>query len=561
MKLLSFLIKYAPGSVALAVVFGVISGASNAAMLALFNAVLRGSGVWRPMLLWWFIALCVFLPLTRYASEMLLTRLSQDALMNLRMRLCRQILSAQLRHLEELGAHRLLTVLADDVPIITGTLVGFPLLCINIAVAIGGLVYLGLLSWVMLLAVLGLMVIGIITYQLPIIRAMRVLRLAREDADDLYGHFRSLTLGTKELKLHRSRREAFLTKVLQETATSLRRHNIAGMSVYTAAASWGQSLVFVVVGLVLFVLPMIEQTDTLTLSGYTITLLYLMTPLQVIMNSIPTLGRASISLQSVEKIGLELASKGSEGDLPADAKALPEFQSLELRGVTHVYRREGEKENFVMGPIDLTLHSGELLFLVGGNGSGKTTLAKLLIGLYVPEEGEVRLNGREITEENREQFRQYFTVVFSDFHLFESLLGLEGPELDERAREYIAQLKLTHKIEVKDGALSTLDLSQGQRKRLALLTAYLEDRSVYLFDEWAADQDPLFKEVFYYQLLPELKAKGKTIIVISHDDHYYQVADRIVKLEYGKIEYDSAAAPLDPAVLEGQPLAAIAGQT
>jgi putative ATP-binding cassette transporter len=332
------------------------------------------------------------------------------------------------------------------------------------------------------------------------------------------------------------------------------------MSVYTAAASWGQSLVFVVIGLVLFVLPSIEHTDTLALSGYTITLLYLMTPLQVIMNTVPTLGRASISLQSVEKIGLELAAKGSEGDVPV-ADALPEFRSLELRGVTHVYRREGEKENFVMGPIDLTLRTGELLFLVGGNGSGKTTLAKLLVGLYVPEEGEVRLNGRQVTDESREQFRQYFTVVFSDFHLFESLLGLEGPELDERAREYIAQLKLTHKIEVKDGALSTLDLSQGQRKRLALLTAYLEDRPVYLFDEWAADQDPLFKEVFYYQLLPELKARGKTIIVISHDDHYYHVADRILKLEYGKIDYDSAADSLEPAVLEGQPLAAIASQT
>ena len=560
MKLLSFLIKYAPGSVALAVVFGVISGASNAGMLALFNAVLRGNGVSRTTLLWWFIALCVFLPLTRYASEMLLTRLSQDALMSLRMRLCRQILAAPLRHLEELGAHRLLTVLADDVPTITGTLVAFPLLCINIAVAIGGLVYLGLLSWVMLLAVLGLMVVGIVTYQLPVLKAMRVLRLAREEADNLYGHFRSLTLGTKELKLHRKRREAFITQVLQGTATSLRRHNIAGMSVYTAAASWGQSLVFVVIGLVLFVLPSIEHADTLALSGYTITLLYLMTPLQVIMNTVPTLGRASISLQSVEKIGLELAAKGSE-DVSAVANVLPEFRSLELRGVTHVYRREGEKENFVMGPIDLTLRSGELLFLVGGNGSGKTTLAKLLVGLYVPEDGEVRLNGRRITDEDREQFRQYFTVVFSDFHLFESLLGLEGPELDERAREYIAQLKLTHKIEVKDGALSTLDLSQGQRKRLALLTAYLEDRAVYLFDEWAADQDPLFKEVFYYQLLPELKAKGKTIIVISHDDHYYHVADRIVKLEYGKIDYDSAAEPLEPAVLEGQPLAAIASQT
>src|SRR5687768_17486142 len=347
MKLLSFLVKYAPGSVVLAVVFGVISGASNAAMLALFNAVLRGGGISRTTLIWSFIALCVFLPLTRYASEMLLTRLAQDALFSLRMRLCRQILAAPLRHLEELGAHRLLTTLADDVPVITGTLVVFPLLCINISVAIGGLVYLGLLSWVMLLGVLGFMVLGIITYQLPIIRAMRALGRAREEADNLYGHFTSLTLGTKELKLHRSRREAFITKELQETAASLRRYNLTGMKVYTAAASWGQSLVFVVIGLVLFVLPTIEQTDTLALTGYTITLLYLMTPLQVIMNTIPTLGRASIALQKVEQIGLELAAKGSEDDASAVAEVLPEFRSLELRGVTHVYRREGEKENFV----------------------------------------------------------------------------------------------------------------------------------------------------------------------------------------------------------------------
>jgi putative pyoverdin transport system ATP-binding/permease protein len=552
MKLISFLIKYAPGSVVLAVVAGVISGASNAALLALFNAVLRGGGYSRTTLAWCFVALCVFLPLTRYASEMLLTRLAQDALFELRMRLCRQILSAPLRHLEELGAHRLLTTLADDVPVITGTLVVFPLLCINIAVAVGGLVYLGLLSWVTLLAVLGFMALGIVTYQLPIIRAMRALGRAREEADNLYGHFRSLTLGTKELKLHRSRRDAFIDKVLRETAASFRKHNVAGMSVYTAAASWGQTLVFVVIGLVLFVLPAVEQTDTLALTGYTITLLYLMTPLQVIMNTIPTLGRASIALHKVEQIGLELAARGTEGDAPIAAEAMPGFRSLELRGVTHIYRREGEKENFVMGPIDLTLHAGELLFLVGGNGSGKTTLAKLLVGLYIPEEGELLLNGRPVTDENRELFRQHFAVVFSDFHLFESLLGLDGPKLDERAREYLAQLKLTHKVEVKDGALSTLDLSQGQRKRLALLTAYLEDRPVYLFDEWAADQDPLFKEVFYYQLLPELKARGKTIVVISHDDHYYHVADRIVKLEYGKVDYESTPVTLEPAVLEGR---------
>jgi putative ATP-binding cassette transporter len=552
MKLISFLLKYSPVSVTLAVVIGLISGVSNAALLALFNVALRGgdSSISRKTLIWCFVALCIFLPLTRYISEMLLTRLAQDALFNLRMRLCRQILDAPLRHLEELGAPRLMTALADDVPVITGTLVVFPLLCINIAVAVSGLIYLGILSWVMLLAVLGFMVIGIISYQLPIIKAMRSLALARDDADHLFTHFRDLTQGTKELKLHSRRREAFMTRVLQATAASLRKHNIAGMGIYTAAASWGQTLVFVVIGLVLFVLPGVQHTDAQSLTGYTITLLYLMTPLQVIMNTIPTLGRASIALQKVEQLGLELTAQGTEGDAAAPPEQLPPFERMDLVGVTHVYHREGEKENFTLGPIDITLNAGELVFLVGGNGSGKTTLAKLIIGLYIPEGGELRLNGKSVTDENRELFRQHFSVVFSDFHLFEILLGLDSRELDEQARHYLAQLQLTHKVEVKEGVLSTLELSQGQRKRLALLTAYLEDRPIYLFDEWAADQDPLFKEIFYYQLLPELKARGKTVVVISHDDHYYQVADRIIKLDYGKIDYESTVAELTPAVIE-----------
>ena len=192
----------------------------------------------------------------------------------------------------------------------------------------------------------------------------------------------------------------------------------------------------------------------------------------------------------------------------------------------------------MLGPINMQIEAGEILFLTGGNGSGKTTLAKLILGLYAPETGQVKLNGEDITDENRESYRQYFSVVFTDFYLFDSLIGLDQTDLDERAQKYLSMLQLDKVVEVKDGKLSTIRLSQGQRKRLALLTAYLEDRPIYLFDEWAADQDPLFKEVFYYQLLPELKSRGKTVIAISHDDHYYHVADRVVKLDYGQIEYD-----------------------
>src|SRR5262249_38718163 len=169
--------------------------------------------------------------------------------------------------------------------------------------------------------------------------------------------------------------------------------------------------------------------------------------------------------------------------------------TLELAGVTHQYHNEREGRGFTLGPIDLALRPGELVYVIGGNGSGKTTLAKLLIGLYVPEAGAVRLDKEPITAANRESYRQMFSVVFNAFYLFESLLGLVAPDLDQQARDYLARLQLERDVEIRDGKLSTTDLSKGQRKRLALLTAYLEDRPIYVFDEWAADQDPVFKAI------------------------------------------------------------------
>ncbi|MGH7968533.1 MAG: cyclic peptide export ABC transporter, partial [Limisphaerales bacterium] len=235
------------------------------------------------------------------------------------------------------------------------------------------------------------------------------------------------------------------------------------------------------------------------------------------------------------------------------AESVASFERLDLKSVLHSYHVEQDDTQFVLGPVSLTFRPGELVFLVGGNGSGKSTLAKIIAGLYIPEAGEMRLDGKLVTDANRDEYRQLFSAVFSDFYLFEHLLGLERPDLDAQARGYLEQLHLNHKVRIRNGALSTTSVSQGQRKRLALLTAYLEDRPFYLFDEWAADQDPHFKSVFYTQLLPELKARGKTVLVISHDDRYFHVADRILKLDYGKLVsspspehngHDSFTAPL-----------------
>jgi putative ATP-binding cassette transporter len=525
--------------VLLAVLTGVISGISSTGLLALISVALKGKSLSASALMLAFVGLCIVVALSRIASELLLSRIGQRAMFELRLSLCQQVLSVPLRRLEEIGMHRVLTALSDDVPAITNAVATIPVLCINTAIVVGCLIYLGFLSWIALPAMMIFLMMGIATYQLAVIRGMRYFKSARTDGDSLFRHFQSLTGGIKELKLNRRRREAFTADVLKPTASSFQRHNILGQAIYTVAASWGQLLSFIVIGLLIFVLPVFINVSEQVLTGYTLALLFMTTPLQGIMLSAPNLGRANVALNNVEELGLQLSSQSTEVDERALIQLQAHWRSFELINVSHQYKQEGHEHNFVLGPINLQYVPGEIVFLTGGNGSGKTTFAKVLAGLYAPETGEIRLDGQPVTDQNRVDFRELFSTVFSVFHLFDSLLGLGGPKLDDRAQEYLVQLQLNHKVEIKGGKLSTTELSQGQRKRLALLTAFLEDRPIYLFDEWAADQDPMFKKFFYFDLLQELKSRGKTVFVISHDDSYYDVGDRLLKFENGQLVSDS----------------------
>ena len=538
MKLINFFLNYSRRNVILALLAGFVSGICNIGILALITASFRKEGQSLRGLMWAFAAMCIVLPVSRFISEVLLNALGQDALFTLRLRLSRQILAAPLQHLEELGSHRLLATLTEDVLTITNTLLLIPLMCINAIVVIGSIAYLGWLSWKILLVVLAVTSVGIVAYQVCINQADRALRIAREQGDYLIKNFQELTGGIKELKLNMHRRESFLEKVLQATANSMRLHNIGGMKIYSAAASGGQMLLFIAIGLVLFVFPHTDVAGRATLIGYALALLYMMTPLQMIMNTLPVIGRANIALDALEKLGLSLEARTPEPALRT-MPSVPLWKNLRLVEVKHSYKSDVDDSSFSIGPFNLEFASGEMVFLVGGNGSGKTSFAKVLSGLYMPGSGVIKLDNTAISLESQDLYRQQFAVVFSDFHLFESLLGLEAPDLDARAADYLVRLHLDQKVKVKDGALSTTNLSQGQRKRLALLNAYLEDRPVYIFDEWAADQDPFFKDVFYTQILPEMRQRGKTIFVISHDDRYYHIADRIIKLEYGKIISDT----------------------
>jgi putative ATP-binding cassette transporter len=534
MKTFKLLLRSSTSASCLAVLMGLQSGVSSTALLAVISTVLA-QGRSTQALLWSFLGLCLLVPATRIASELFLIYLGQETILRLRMDLSRRVLAVPLRRLEELGPHRLLSTLSEDIAAIGNAVSLLPNICINVAMFVGGLVYLCWLSWQIFVVVVILAAVAILGYQLPLVRANELFRRARNLHDDLYDHLRSLTGGLKELKLHNQRREAFLSDELGTTAASFRRHNIAGMRIYTLASSWGQLLVFAIIGCLMFLVPQLLDVQSRVLTGYVLTLLYLMNPLQMALNSLATLTRANVALAKVESLGIDLSSGVRDSEAQAEAAREPSWSRIDLADATHAYRREQEEGEFVLGPINLTLRPGELVFIAGGNGSGKTTLAKLITGLYAPDRGEVLLDGRPVTDESRDAYRQRFSVVFSDFHLFRSLLGLEGGDLDAQARYFLTQLRLETKLQIEGGRFSTTELSQGQRKRLALLTAYLEDRPIYLFDEWAADQDPIFKKVFYRQILPALKARGKTAVVISHDDHYYDAADRLIKLDNGKV--------------------------
>ncbi len=548
MKLVALLLRSSLGTVSLAVLSGIVAGVSNTGLLIIINSVLSDSNSRREALAWSFALLCLAMLVSRAASWIFLVQLAHRVTFKLRLELSARILAAPLQHLEKLGAPQLLATLTDDVAVIASALTATPMLIVHLVVIASCLGYLGWLSLPALLGVIGFLTFGVLCYQLPMSRALIYLSAGRRELDALFSHFRALIEGNKELKLHRERREAFFHDQLEHTALAFRRKATAGDAVYAVTASFGHLLIFILIGLLIFALPVLQPTDTATTIGYSLIILYLLPPLEVLMSALPTLGRANVALQKIEAMGLSLVAERAETSVSL-ATERPKssddgFQQLTLQGVTHAYQSE-DGDGFKLGPVNLNFRPAELVFLVGGNGSGKTTLAKLLTGLYAPDEGTVYLDGEKITDDTRDKYRQLFATVFSDFYLFESLLGLQSGALDDQALHYLQRLQLDRKVKVIDGVLSTTDLSHGQRKRLALLTAYLEDRSFYVFDEWAADQDPLFKEIFYRRLLPELKARGKTVVVISHDDRYFHLADRVLKLNEGKMEEEVSLSLLE----------------
>ncbi|KAF0809366.1 pyoverdine synthetase E, pdvE [Alcanivorax sp. S71-1-4] len=539
--MLALLLRQSRRRMLVAVIASVLSGLCGVLLVAQINSALSADQAARTQLAWTFAALAVGMMVTRALAAMMSEQLGQYALARLRHEIAARVMAADFRQVEQLGSARVQSALAEHSTNVAQFFVSVPAILNNAVVVLACLVYMALLSWQVLLAAVVVIGLGSLGYHLAHLKALGHLSTASVAQDGLFGYFRALTDGAKELRLHRDKRQRFLDDVLGQSIESVRHARATGMSIFVASASWGNFLIYAFIGLVLFVLVGDVPDRARIMTGFALIFVYMVTPLEVLLMNIPRANLARVSAARIEEITADIGA-----ETPAGRAVPAQFRRLSLQGVRHRYYHEQSDEFFELGPIDLVFRPGTVTFLIGGNGSGKTTLAKLLAGLYTPEEGTICLDGEPVTEKSRDDYRQLFSAVFSDFHLFDRLLEAPGTASDEAGNRLLARLHLQHKVQVRDGAFTTQALSQGQRKRLALVVACLEDRPFLIFDEWAADQDPVFKEVFYHEVLPALREQGKAVLVISHDDRYFDAGDRLLRLDSGRLSPLPAAPAARP---------------
>jgi putative ATP-binding cassette transporter len=521
--------------VCISIVLGMIGGLSVTILLATINNALHApDGLTRTVVMV-FAGLCLLALLSSILSDIGTNYVGQHIIARLRKELGEKVLSAPIDQIERYRSHRLIPVLTHDVDTISDFAFAFAPLAISLTVTLGCLGYLAMLSWPMFLMMLVAIAIGTTVQAIARSRGIRGFHEARDAEDELQKHYNAIAEGAKELRIHRPRRQRMYVSGIQATAERICDTQIRSINTFVIAKTFGSMLFFVVIGLALALQSFWPSTNNTVMSGFVLVLLYMKGPLEHLVGTLPIVSRAQIAFRRIAELSEQFSSPEPHLLLQDAGRKAGAVHSLELNNVRYAFPAVAGGEPFRLGPVNLRIDQGEIVFIVGENGCGKTTLIKLLLGLYSPQEGEIRVNGESITAENRDEYRQNFTTIFADYYLFGDLVQGDQSVPDD-ANRYLERLEIAHKVSVVDGAFTTTDLSTGQRKRLALVNAWLEERPVLVFDEWAADQDPTFRRIFYTELLPDLKRLGKTIIVISHDDRYFDVADQLIRMEAGRVK-------------------------
>lgn len=525
---------------------GMTASAATVALLALINRVLAGNESMTAGVLWHFLGLCAAALVMEALSSMLASRTGQRLVAALRRDLARKILSAPIDALERYRSHRLMPVLTEDVDMIAYVLSSeLANLLISIVTAIGCLSYLAWLSPSLFGMLFLALVLGTAMQLFAQARGIEGFDRARDQEEYLHKAYRGVSDGAKELRLHRGRRLFMFNARIRAATERIQAINSKAFDTYALAGAYGSALYFLLIALLLG-WAAFQGIERSVLSGFVLIVLYLKGPIDHLLGTIPNAGQAIVAFRRITDLSTRF--RNPEPDLLPDPLTSNQQQenprlksTIELKGVCYEFpATEENARGFALGPLDLVLKKGELVFVVGENGSGKTSFIKLLLGLYAPQRGEIRVDGVTVTPATRDDYRQLFSTVFSDFFLFEELMpaSIDGDPHISSVSTWLERLGIAHKVAIRNGAFSTLDLSTGQRKRLALIHAYIEGRDVLVFDEWAADQDPGFRHLFYTELLPALRRQGHLLVVISHDDRYFDRADRIVRLAGGRVIED-----------------------
>lgn len=520
--------------VALAVVAGLINGFAISVAIGTAKRIEPGSLHFRELLLFSFCLLLFWFSKKHVLNRT--TSIVEGIVRDVRVRMIRKLRNAPLLTFEGMDRGRIYAVLSSDaigLSYSAGAIINAASSVVMLLFAIG---YIGFLSVTALLITVALIVGAVYFYMLESKNVEKEMRAATQKENEFFDNLNGLLNGFKEFKLNRAKSEDFFGEELQSLVSSTAALRVSAGRAMNKGVLIGQVFLFVAIGGVLFLLPNIAPEDVKVIVPVIAVVLFVAGPIGDVVVAIPALAKAQASIGNLRSLENEIDSKQSELEvLAAQAEVRSEaFESFACEQFAFKYPARGTRP-FSVQPFTFRLKRGEIVFVVGGNGSGKSTLLKLITGLYTPMQGDRYLNGNLVTEGTLCTYRNLFGPIFSDFHLFQRVLGFR--EHDRATVDRLLQrMELSGITDLKEGRVTNLNLSTGQKKRLALILAYLDDKPVYVFDEWAADQDPVFRRFFYETLLKEMKAHGKAVIAATHDDHYFHVADRVLRMEYGKVE-------------------------
>lgn len=513
-----------------------LSGLANAAVLAVVNVALRTKSPGFDLFLL-FLAACGLFALSLNYCVTKLSTLVETTLHKIRLRIADKIRKAELESLEQIGTAEIYERLTQETTVISQAAwpvaLGIQSALLMVFVAL----YILQQSAVSFLIILALYGGGAFVFHNNNLRVKQFMRDAAALQMSLFDRLNDLLHGFKELRL-RALRSVAVYKDYEALSSSLHRDMVRIHVLNKNNYVFGNFNMFAVLAAVVFVLPQFFTDYTQVMYNLNAAILFMFGVLGSLLWALPYYGRANLAAEHIFDLEGKLEQKLKRTpDEETDDPWHGQFQELRADDLQFQYSAETDQTPFSVGPLSLRIRAGEIVFIVGGNGSGKTTLLRLLTGLYHPTAGTLNVNGEPLEPGNVDCYQEMIAAVFGDFHLFKKLYGLPNASAEEVQR-LLEKMQIAHKTSFKNGSLTTLRLSTGQRKRLAMVVALLEDRPIYVFDEWAADQDPEFRHYYYEELLPELKQRGKTIIAISHDDRYFHCADHVITMEYGQVRSD-----------------------